>query len=185
MVRDYSVQNEKRWIKANIEKRIGQTTYLCLTSSGKRWKRHLNQIISRVEIRQPSEENNAENDDYSYINVSESSRPNSVSVDASVASQSPNYVNSPTFSQVIDPNGRDESPNTSFLSAGSDVPQSPGESRQVTPAATPVRRSGRISKPPPRLDDYVIGEKLGEVSLKEKGCKKKRNCKVKDIDIDA
>lgn len=49
MARDYRENNKKSWVEAKIEKRIGRSMYICEINSGERWKRHINQLISRVE----------------------------------------------------------------------------------------------------------------------------------------
>lgn len=49
MARDYRENNKKTWVEAKIEKRIGRSMYICEINSGERWKRHINQLISRVE----------------------------------------------------------------------------------------------------------------------------------------
>lgn len=70
MVRDYTVANQERWMEAVIERQIGKTTYLCQTKFGKRWKRHLNQIIRGTENQSRSSQ--PRDDDYSYVKLKES-----------------------------------------------------------------------------------------------------------------
>lgn len=48
LVTDYRTPNNRKWAKAVIEKKIGQTIYLCRLEQGNLvWKRHTNQIIRR------------------------------------------------------------------------------------------------------------------------------------------